>query len=394
MKRIFNVLMIIMFILVFISFSSFANFRQEVVVDKWKIPFLNCVTGPIASIGEYMSWSANRAANEINLAGGIAGKPVEVVNYDTGVSPDKAVEEMAKLVDSALVVMGPVPEACIMASVPLAARKGLFCMTASTSYEYAIKYFPWTLSWFPPTDEKLPPITATWAKKHPDMKTVVQFLEKWACWPEMAKAHAIGIKSAGVKMLKDVEVPTDAVIFGPLVVKALAQNPDGIMLTCNAEKAAKIIIELDKNGWKDKSKILVFSSADDTSLYTTGGKYLEGVSVYNYINPDCENPRWIAFRKAYKEDHNGIEPGSLSTIYYDCVYMLKEAIENTGVTGDPTKLAKERIKIRDYCRNIKGFKGIQLTWDMKNGIPSDKGTFLFIIKNGKKKLIALAGKTK
>lgn len=389
MKKVFgksfiNVLLVLMLVIFFGSFAGFAASKPEVVVDEWEIPFLNCLTGPIASIGEYMAWSAHRAADEINAAGGIAGKPVRVIDCDTGVSAEKALEEMAKIVDTTLVALGPVPEACIMAAIPLAMEKSLFCMTASTSYEYAIKYFPWTLSWFSPTDEKLPPITAAWARTQPEMKTVVQFVEKWACWPPMAKAHAIGLESEGVKMLKDVEVPADAITFGPLVVKALAQKPDGFMLTCNSEKAAKIIIELDKRGWKDKSKILVFVSADDTPLYTTGGEYLNGIYVYNYMNPDSKNPRWVSFRRDYKADHDGLEPGSLATIYYDCVYMIKEAIENTGATGDPKKLAEERIKIRDYCRNVKGFEGIQLTWDMEDGVPSGKGAFLFVVKEGVK----------
>lgn len=392
MKKVFDksfisILLVLMLIVFFVSFAGFTASKPEVVVDEWEIPFLNCLTGPIASIGEYMAWSAHRAADEINAAGGIAGKPVKIIDCDTGVSAEKAIEEMAKIVGTALVELGPVPEACIMAAVPLAVEKGLFCMTASTSYEYAIKYFPWTLSWYQSTEEKLPPITALWAKTQPEMKTVVQFIEKWASWPPMAEAHAVGLESEGVKMLKDVEVPTDAITFGPLVVKALAQKPDGFILTCNSEKAAKIIIELDKHGWKDKSKILVFVSADDTPLYTTGGEYLNGVYIYNYLNPDCKNPRWISFRETYKADHNGLEPGSLATNYYDCVYMIKEAIENTAVTGDPKKLAEERIKIRDYCRNIKGFEGIQTTWDMEDGKPAGTAVYLFKIQEGAKEFV-------
>ena len=367
--RFFSILILVIGI---VFASAFHIFGQEVKVSEWNIPFLNTITGPIASIGEYMSWSANRAAEEINAAGGVRGVPIKIEIIDTGVDKDKAMEEMAKLVDSALVVMGPVPEACIMAAVPIAVKAGLFSMVSSTSYEYAVEYFPWTLSWYPITEEKLPPITAAWAKLHPDMKTVVQFVENWAAWPPMAEAHAVGLESAGVKMLSQVDVPTDAIMFEPLVLKALAQKPDGIMLTCNSEKAAKIIIELVKKGWTDKSKILVFSSADDTALYTTGGDSLEGISIYNYIDLNLDDPRWQSFREAYKKDHNGIEPASLSTNYYDSVYMIKEAIENTGVTGDPAKLAEERIKIRDYCRNVKGFKGIQLTRDMTDGVPTGK----------------------
>jgi hypothetical protein len=67
--------------------------------------------------------------------------------------------------------------------------------------------------------------------------------------------------------------------------------------------------------------------------------------------------------------------------------MVKEAIEKTGVTGDPAKLAEERKKIADYCRNIKDFKGVNNTWSIKDGVPSNKKVFLFQIWGGKKKLV-------
>ncbi|MCF8001612.1 MAG: ABC transporter substrate-binding protein [Halanaerobiales bacterium] len=377
--------LMLLLILVF-AFNSMAFAQNEVAVDTWKVHFLNSVTGPIASIGEYMSWSAKYAANEINENGGIRGKPVEIVIHDTGVKPDKGIEEMSKIVDDALVAMGPVPEAVIMAAVPVAAQNGLFCMTSSTSYEYTVEYFPWTLSWYPPTDEKLPPITEMWAEQNPEMKKVVQFVEKWAAWPGMADAHKIGLNNENVEVV-DVEVPKDSVDFNSLIVKALSEDPDGILLTCNPDKAGKIIKGLVNRGWEKKDNILVFSSADDTALYTTGGDALEGISIYNYIDPNSENQRWLDFKKEYKEDHDGKDPGSLATNYYDSVYMIKEAIENKKITGDPAKLEEERKMIRDYCRNVDNFEGIQVTWSMNEGVPTSKPIFLFEIVDGEKKLI-------
>lgn len=305
--------------------------KENIYVEEWEIPFLNCLTGPIASIGEYFKWSAHRAAAEINAAGGIAGRPIKIIDQDTGVSPEKATIEMAKIANTALVAMGPVPEACIMAAMPIAVRSGLFSMTSSTTYEYAAKYFPWSIAWYPPTDQVLPEITKVWAESQPEMKTVVQFLEKWATWPLMAKAHVKGLEAAGVKVLNEVEVPVDAIMLAPLVVKALAQNPDGIVLTCNAEKAAKIVIELKNRGWKDPSKILVFLSADDGPLYSTGGKSLEGIMLYNFNDPERNTPRWVSLVEDFKKDHGGMEPFALVTNYYDSVYMIKEAIEKTMV---------------------------------------------------------------
>ncbi|MCF7928795.1 MAG: ABC transporter substrate-binding protein [Spirochaetales bacterium] len=358
----------------------------EVVVEEWEIPFLNVLSGPIASIGEYLQWGADRAAQEINEAGGIAGKPVTVKAIDTGMSPEKGSVEMAKIADSALVSMGPVPEPVIMAAMPIAVENGLYSMTATTSYEYAVEFFPWSISWFAPTKEKLPPVVTEWAKMQ-DLDRVVQFVESYGPWPGMAEAHEIGLEAAGVEVLKQVDVPTDAVTFGPLVVKALEQNPDGIVFACNAEKIAKIIIELKSRGWEDLNNLLVFNSGDAPELYTTGGKQINGTMIYNYTNDALDTPRWNAYKKAYMEDHDGTRPPALSTHYYDAVYMIKEAIEETGVTGDPDKLKEERIKIRDYCNNVKNFEGIQFTWSMSDGVPTDKPLFLFEIQDGDKELV-------
>ena len=124
----------------------------------------------------------------------------------------------------------------------------------------------------------------------------------------MAAAHVIGLENAGCTVLEDVEVPQDAVSFGPLIVKALAQDPDAIVFACNAEKVAKIIIELKNRGWEDMNKMLVFSSADDAALYTAGGDKIDGVMIYNYNDPNLDTARWNAFRQAFKDDHEGMEP--------------------------------------------------------------------------------------
>jgi branched-chain amino acid transport system substrate-binding protein len=357
-----------------------------VVVDEWQIPFLNCLTGAIASIGEYLEWGAERAAWEINQAGGIAGKPVKVIGVDTALEPQKGVVEMGKIVEWALVALGPVPEPVIMAAAPIAVENEMMTMTATTSLEYAENFFPWSISWFPATADRLPPLATEWAKMV-GAKKVVQFVGIYGPWPGMAAAHVPGLEAAGATHLGDVEVLQDTVTFGPLVVKALEMKPDGIILACWAEKAAKIVQELKNRGWTDMRKILLFSSADDAALYTTGGAALNGTIIYNYINVDTTTPRWLAFKEAYSKDHNGLQPPSLSTNYYDAVYMIKRAIEETGVTGDPRKLKEERKAIAQAMSNMKNFEGLLFNWDMSDGIPTNKPTYLFEIQDGKKKLV-------
>lgn len=372
-------------VLVLLLVAATASFGQ-VVVKEWTIPFLNSLTGAIASIGEYLHWGANYAAEEINAAGGIAGKPVKVVGVDTALDPQKGSVEMARLVKDSLVALGPVPEPVIMAAMPIAVENGMVSITATTSYEYAAPYFPWTISWFPPTKDRLAPLIEAWLKQYTDIKSVVQFIEPYGAWPGMAAAHTVALGNLKLKEVK-VDVPQDAVAFGPIVVKALSQNPDAVILACNAQKAAKIILEMKNLGWTKMDHILVFSSADTPELYTTGGKAIEGVQIYNYTNDALSTPRWDAFKKAYMASHNNTQVPSLAPNYYDAVYMVKEAIEKTGITGDPKKLKEERKKIADYIANVKGFKGLLFDWDNINGVAMTKPTYIFQIVDGKKKLV-------
>jgi branched-chain amino acid transport system substrate-binding protein len=373
-------------VLVLLLLATSMTFGQA--AKEWTVPFLNCLTGPIAAIGEFLQWGAEYAAAEINAAGGIAGKPVKVIGVDTAMDPQKGSVEMAKIVKDGLVAMGPVPEPVIMAAMPIAVEAGMVSMTATTSYEYSSQFFPWTISWFPPTLDRLPPLVVAWAKQFKDVSQVVQFVEPYGPWPGMAGAHTKALKSLGIKELTQVDVPTDAVTLGPLAVKAMAQKPDGVILVCNAERAGKIVKELKNLGWTKMNHILVFSSADDPQLTKTAGADIAGVQVYNYLNLNTSNARWDKFKAAFAKAHSGNPPFSLSPNYYDALYMIKDAIEKTGVTGDPKLLKVERKKIADYLANVKGFKGLLFDWDMKDGVPTNKPTYIFEFdKDGVKKLV-------
>lgn len=278
-------------IFVLLLLATTLSFGQtKIVVTEWQIPFLNCLTGAIASIGEYLNWGAVQATKEINEAGGIAGKPVKIIPIDTALDAQKGSVEMARVVKSSLVALGPVPETVIMAAMPIAVENEMMSMTATTSLEYAEKYFPWTVSWFGRTDVTLGNIAYEWARQFTDLKEVVQFVEPYGPWPELAQAHVKGLEKAGVKLQKEILVPSDGVTFSTLVVKALSQKPDGIIFACNGEKVAKIIKDLKSHGWEKMDHLLIFWSADIPELYATAGSALSGVQIYNSIAPNLNTP--------------------------------------------------------------------------------------------------------
>jgi ABC-type branched-subunit amino acid transport system substrate-binding protein len=151
--------------------------------------------------------------------------------------------------------------------------------------------------------------------------------------------------------------------------------------------SAKIILELEKRGVKDKSGILLSPLEDDPSLYEVGKGHLDGAYLRHFLNMESKAPKWQALYAKYRKAFPEFKAPTLGVPYnYDMVYMFKAAVEKTGITGDPAKLTEERETLRQYCRNVKGFPGVQETFDMVDGLATSKA-FLFTIQSNEKKLL-------
>src|SRR6201998_3886505 len=88
------------------------------------IGYLPALTGPSSSTGVGINRGIQLAVQEINAAGGINGRQIELITRDTQSDPTKAVNGAAELTrgQKASVVFGPVNSGESLAVVPLLAR--------------------------------------------------------------------------------------------------------------------------------------------------------------------------------------------------------------------------------------------------------------------------------
>ena len=94
--------------------------------DPIRIGFLPALTGPSSSTGVAINRGTELAVEEINNAGGVNGRKVELVVRDTQSDPTKAVNGVAELVNrqKVNVVYGPLNSGEALAATPLLARDG------------------------------------------------------------------------------------------------------------------------------------------------------------------------------------------------------------------------------------------------------------------------------
>ena len=92
-----------------------------------KIGALFSVTGPASFLGEPERNSAKMVVEEINKAGGIKGRMLELVTYDTGGDATKAVQLANKLIkdDGVVAIVGPSTTGDTMAVIPVVEKANI-----------------------------------------------------------------------------------------------------------------------------------------------------------------------------------------------------------------------------------------------------------------------------
>jgi branched-chain amino acid transport system substrate-binding protein len=213
------------------------------------------------------------------------------------------------------------------------------------------------------------------------MKKVVHFTAPQSgTWMSIADAENSALQDHGIKFV-DIAVPYETVNYGPIVVRALGENPDGMIFTSHPEGIAKIIVELHKRGWTDNSKFLLSQAAPVPELWQIGKGYLDGSYVWMWFDPNSDNPRWQKLSKRHEESFGA--PASFMMVWkgYDELYLIKKCFEDLKITGNPAKLKEERIAIRDYMNNC-SFDSIFGPVKIVDGVRQNP-TLIFTIENNK-----------
>jgi branched-chain amino acid transport system substrate-binding protein len=353
------------------------------------LPELTILTGPGAQFGLDAQWGAQYAVDEINATGGVDGHVVKMTSLDTAMDPAKAVTEMAKALDmDSLAIIGPMDQISTGAAGQDAVKAGVPFFGSFNSPEDLAAYNGWGLSLYPYVTDLFGVGIDLWLDKNPDLKSVVIFTIPSD--PAIAGATATAeakFAERGVKVVGKVEVTPGQLDMSSPAVKAIGTKADGYYSAITAEEHARLTAELRKRGVSEGRRIAAGVGADSATLYEVGGDALEDTFVWNIVNMYSTDERWKKFVEAYKEDHDGALPYSPAILgQYNAVYAFKTAVEQLKLTGDPAKLADERLQIKNFLFNAKGIEGGQGPFDYVDGGVS-MPAYLFQVKGGAPTLV-------
>ncbi len=300
-----------------------------------KLGFVYIMSGPFATYGQFAKQGAELAVDEINKAGGILGRPVEVFFEDSTGKPDVALRAIRKLVyqeevdcliglDSSGVANSVVPAMPEMKTPLIITHAATPDVTGKVCNRYTFR-----ISLNLPQNVKAGATLAAetdakvWATVGPDYAFGHQSWEYFQRYLKELKPE--------VTFLPDDQVafpPIKTTDFSAYITKIMDAKPDGVFISLWGGNLIDFVRQGQEMGFFNGDfEVLMSLGAATEVLYALQDKMPEGLwagTRYWFLANDSERNR--AFREAYKERF-GEYPSYNAHGAYGAVYTYLAAAE-------------------------------------------------------------------
>jgi branched-chain amino acid transport system substrate-binding protein len=344
--------------------------------EPLKIGMVSTLTGPSAETGRYETQGAKLAAEEVNKAGGVLGRPIELVIEDSQTTNPGAVLAFSKLAGDKDIpaFIGPVFSTQIHAIAPDIQRIGKPVMIGGTDPQLTHMGNPWLFR-FRPNDTYSARVIAGYGVKTLDKK-------KWAIVHTTDAFGTSGMKSL-VESLKGMGVEPALVQgytnysqdFTPVVLAVKQSGADVMgtyMFPTDLAILARQLRQLGVNiAW------IGSPSAAATTALKLAGPALYGTYAVADFAADS-SPAAKEFAAKYEANYKSAAD-LFGAWTYDAVHVLALAIDNAK--------SLEPQKIRDAILSVKDYPGVEGTYNFdQNGdglhgynvVKNDNGKIVFI----------------
>ena len=328
-----------------------------------KIGNIVVTAGPLKVTGDTALTAADIAVAEINAAGGINGKQIELVRFDTGGDPKQASVGARKLAqdDKVLAIVGPLSSGEASVAFNDAERLKILMMPTSASAPGLTddKTYAWRLT----EDERKQFGRLLKAMKDAGIKAetaeIVYISEEVVSNNAGTKLYPVLLEEAGIKAGAPIAVQYKSFDMSAQAAQILRSNPDVVAIAALPESASKVIKELRRQGYQgriigsqifaDPNVLELFGPEGEGTMLVAGfwkGRN-EAAQAFNDKFVEEAGRRGIHKLGAHHSDAQA----------YDTFYLMKQIMEQTGVTGDPAKLAEEREALVAAMKGVK-FTGV------------------------------------
>ena len=310
-------------------------------------------TGPAAVAAEWELWGVNLAIEEINAAGGVLGKKLEILVMDNKCNPSEAVNVANKLVEAKVVAiegahcssghlasMKIIQDAKIPMITGIASNPQITTLSGKGGNDYAFRISA--------SDASMMQALGIYLGSKKPFKTVAIVAEDSDFGRGGADAFKAVADKAGVQVVSTDIHPQNTPDFTSILTRLQQRRPDAIATFQLGGDSVNFLRQAMQVGVRIPYTGRVELGGRNAPIIEAGGME-KSISAWQY-SALADSPQNKAFAEKIKAKHNA-EPYLQTWAGYDCIRVLAQAIKEAGST-DGTKI-KDAMKGMSFT-NVMG----------------------------------------
>jgi branched-chain amino acid transport system substrate-binding protein len=315
------------------------------------------------------------AFEEINAAGGVLGRKLELLSEDNQTKPGESATVAKKLItrDKVVALIGEVSSGRSLEAAPIAqgAKIPMISPAATNPKVTETGNYIFRVCFIDPFQGT---VMAKFAQADLKAKNV-------AIISSVSNAYSVGLAKffretftkSGGKVAVEQKYSEGDKDFRAQLTAVKAANVDAVFVPGYYTESALIVRQA-----RDLGITVPFIGGDgweSDKLLEIGGDSLNGCYYSTHFSPENKDPNVANFVRKFKARWNNETPDAFAALGYDSAYVLANAIKRAGTTEGP--------KLREALATTKNFSGATGITTIDKDRNATKGATIIAIKNGK-----------
>ncbi|HCL78753.1 MAG TPA: branched-chain amino acid ABC transporter substrate-binding protein [Synergistaceae bacterium] len=338
-----------------------------------KIGWIGSLTGDQSVFGICERDTIQMLIDDVNKDGGIAGKQLEFIPYDTRGTPEEAVNAVNRLVnnDKVLVILGPnssglaIPIASVLEKGKVADIATVATNEKVTVDNGVLKPYNFRVCFIDPYQGAG---AATYAMKTLNMK-------KAALLIDVANDYSVGLatffkqsfKKLGGEIVSELKYNSGDQDFTAQLTEIISKKPELLFIPADFAEGAIIMKQARELG--AEFQIMGGDAMDNPELVKIGGDAVNGfihtTFPYDATMKDM-SPLAATFTENWKKIHPDKAPNVNAALGYDSYMLVANAIKTAG-SAEPDAIRAALAQTKDFP-GVTGNKTINATHDAESPV--------------------------
>lgn len=336
--------------------AAAASGTTELTGEPIKIGAMYALSGDKAAIGTNILRGIDFAVEEINAAGGVSGRPLEVVRGDTQGDAKVARSVAEKLVtqDKVNAILGChqstlteiVSQVCEQYKVPMITAISTVDGISTNGYEYFFRMCPMNSLY---VENMFMYMRDQAEQTGKDVKTVAVFADNSQIGQELIRCAELYAPQYNMEVVKQIQYSNGAADLTSEVLALKEANADAVIAESYISDAILLMKTLKEQNYQPPILIAKANGFADPSFIPATQGISNGLTSVVEWNADMTKGKETnaKFKEVYDVDMNGHSAES-----YTAVWILKTAFEQAGSSdGEPVKNALAAMDIKGSFPN-------------------------------------------